>query len=273
MSFIKVKLIFVLLFVIFFMGLSSVSQLPRSDVYAQEIGATGSTGATGERGPTGSTGITGQIGPTGATGASGKQGPTGSTGATGMRGPTGSTGATGATGIMGSTGATGIQGTTGTAGATGTTGATGTRGPTGSTGATGPAGPNGETFILDGGNYLYPNPTYAINFRAARLYLGLRNSATISTQNSNESLTIDPNGNGNIILSGNVGVGTSGPQSLLTIATGGYFQFAKTSTGAPADADCDSDSERGRLTIDTTNNRLYVCNGAVRKWDFVNLTD
>lgn len=349
MPFSKIKLFF--LFLILFLGFPALN-LSSSQVSAQTIGPTGSTGATG---------VTGMAGPTGATGTLGFTGTTGATGSTGTKGPTGATGMIGTTGIIGSTGATGMIG------------------PTGSTGATGPAGPNGETFILDGGNYLYPNSAYAIDFRVASLHLGLGNSATISTQDTNENLILDPNGSGNIILTGNVGIettspgyklsvsgggisvqqvgaiaqipltvyksgggtnvrmirtenagggsiltmstssttrgfqiydnywgntgaefqmrtsgtgwdngwstaltlsyagnvgiGTTNPTSLATVGTGGYFQFAKTSTGAPADTDCDSDSERGRLTIDTINNRLYVCNGATRKWDYINLTD
>lgn len=34
-----------------------------------------------------------------------------------------------------------------------------------------------------------------------------------------------------------------------------------------------SNAERGRMIIDTTNNRLYICNGATRGWDYVALTD
>lgn len=53
----------------------------------------------------------------------------------------------------------------------------------------------------------------------------------------------------------------------------GYFQFAKTSAGAPPAADCDNNAERGRLSISTTNNRLYICNGASRGWDYVGLNN
>ena len=52
-----------------------------------------------------------------------------------------------------------------------------------------------------------------------------------------------------------------------------FLEFKNTSAGVPASADCDDDSERGRMSIDTTNNRLYICNGATRGWDYVTLTD
>ena len=45
------------------------------------------------------------------------------------------------------------------------------------------------------------------------------------------------------------------------------------SNGAPSGADCDTDAERGKLAIDYANHRLYVCNGAIRGWDYVALTD
>ncbi|MCJ7740680.1 helix-turn-helix domain-containing protein [Candidatus Microgenomates bacterium] len=124
-------------------------------------GPTGTTGATGETGPTGATGVTGAVGPTGTTGSTGASGPTGTTGSTGASGPTGTTGSTGETGPTGSTGATGE---TGPAGSTGSTGAEGPTGSTGGTGASGPQGPGGEMYLIDGGNYLYPNTTYATDF-------------------------------------------------------------------------------------------------------------
>ncbi len=57
------------------------------------------------------------------------------------------------------------------------------------------------------------------------------------------------------------------------VVTGGYLEFESTAAGAPTAGDCDADAERGRLAIDTTNNRLYVCNGGTRLWDYVALTD
>ena len=72
---------------------------------------------------------------------------------------------------------------------------------------------------------------------------------------------------------GNVGIGTTGPQSALHVPDGKYVQAEDNNAGAPPAGDCDADAERGRLSIDTTNNRLYVCNGATRGWDYVALTD
>jgi hypothetical protein len=49
--------------------------------------------------------------------------------------------------------------------------------------------------------------------------------------------------------------------------------YVGNTAGAPAAGLCDADAERGRMIIDTTNNRLYVCNGATRGWDYVLLTN
>lgn len=218
--------------------------------FAQEPGPTGATGSTGGQGPTGATGATGLIGPTGSRGGTGGAGPTGSTGATGIFGPTGPSGFFGPTG---STGATGIMGVAG---------------------ATGPVGPNGETLLLDGGTFLHPNTTYALDLAAGNIIAGQGTaSAMITTADADETLTIDPNGNGLVVLQGNVGIGTAAPNSLLEVAGSGYFQFAKTSSGAPPAADCDNNAERGRLSISTSNNRLYICNGAARGWDYVGLNN
>jgi hypothetical protein len=72
---------------------------------------------------------------------------------------------------------------------------------------------------------------------------------------------------------GAIGIGTSTPQSTLHVPDGKYAQFQDNNAGAPPAGDCDSDAERGRLSIDSSNNRLYVCNGAARGWDYLALTD
>jgi hypothetical protein len=186
-----------------------------------------------------------------------EEGPTGTTGATGLAGPTGKSGATGATGKFGPTGATGSTGNIG------------------AVGPTGPVGPNGEAFILQTGSFLYPNSTYATDMHLGSLGLGLNvASPAITTLQTNQNLTIHPNGTGQTyLLGGFVGVGTSAPTSLLTVDGSGYLQFKSVSSGTPPAADCDSDSERGRMTISTTNNRLYICNGASRGWDYVALSN
>lgn len=72
---------------------------------------------------------------------------------------------------------------------------------------------------------------------------------------------------------GNFGIATESPQSRLHIADGGYLQAEDNNAGAPPAGDCDATAELGRISIDTTNNRLYVCMGATRLWDYIGLTD
>jgi hypothetical protein len=55
---------------------------------------------------------------------------------------------------------------------------------------------------------------------------------------------------------GNLGIGTTTPQSTLQV--NGYVQLALT-TGAPPAADCDAASEYGRMKVDATGNKLYIC--------------
>lgn len=43
--------------------------------------------------------------------------------------------------------------------------------------------------------------------------------------------------------------------------------------GAPRDLDCNSYTERGALRLDAENDRLYVCNGPERGWDYTTLSD
>jgi hypothetical protein len=69
---------------------------------------------------------------------------------------------------------------------------------------------------------------------------------------------------------GNVGIGTTSPVSKLQVD--GYIQMDM-NNGAPAAGDCDSNTERGRTIMDYSNNRVYICNGATRGWDYVNLSD
>lgn len=70
-----------------------------------------------------------------------------------------------------------------------------------------------------------------------------------------------------------VGIQTLDPESTLHVPDGYYAQFENYSAGVPLAGDCDADAERGRLFIDTGNNRLYICNGAARGWDYTALTD
>lgn len=100
---------------------------------------------------------------------------------------------------------------------------------------------------------------------AISLVTGSGDNLSFGTQGREEDIVID--------LTGNVGIGKNDPQSALHVPDGKYLQAEDNNAGAPPAADCDNNAERGRLSIDTTNNRLYVCNGATRGWDYVALTN
>ncbi len=92
---------------------------------------------------------------------------------------------------------------------------------------------------------------------------------------SNRSFNIATNNTTRISITsgGNVGIGTIGAVSPFHVANGFYAQFENNTAGPPPAVDCDDDTERGRISIDTSNNRLYVCNGALRGWDYAALSD
>ncbi|MCJ7740151.1 hypothetical protein MUP32_02410, partial [Candidatus Microgenomates bacterium] len=85
----------------------------------------------------------------------------------------------------------------------------------------------------------------------------------ISTSDDSSRFSVDEDGD----------VSSDSSMSSYYITASGYLRFSNSSAGAPAAGDCDETGERGRMAIDTTNNRLYVCNGATRLWDYIALTD
>ena len=73
---------------------------------------------------------------------------------------------------------------------------------------------------------------------------------------------------------GGVTVGSINPaHSALEVPQGKYFQASNHTDGPPPGADCDNDDERGRITLDVFDHRLYVCMGAARGWDYEQLQD
>lgn len=114
-----------------------------------------------------------------------------------------------------------------------------------------------------------------------RLEIGISNDKNDDLYFRSGDITFDTTaasgGPGHVYIpGGNVGIGmTSGttPVSTLHVPDNKYAQFENNNAGAPPTADCDGDTKRGRLAIDTANNRLYLCMGATRGWDYMALAD
>lgn len=61
--------------------------------------------------------------------------------------------------------------------------------------------------------------------------------------------------------------------SLLDLVATRYIDTSS-NAGAPAAGDCDQTEEQGRIVVDHTNDRLYICNfDSGRAWDYAALTD
>ena len=112
--------------------------------------------------------------------------------------------------------------------------------------------------------FQYASADFRIGARGAQISFH-PNTAASSVSSSTAKMTITSGGN--------VGIGETNPQSPLHVPDGKYVQFEDNNSGAPPAADCDNDAERGRISLDTSNNRIYVCMGATRGWDYAALTD
>ena len=274
------------------------------------VGPTGSTGATGQVGATGRTGATGQYGPTGSTGATGMVGPTGSIGATGTKGPTGPIGPNGDmlflvdsqylypnASIASRLKAELFADTSNTSYYLDPAGMTslvvagnvgiGTTNPDQKLVVAGNVFPFGDTNDLGSaqrqwnnvftkgltvdpngvisGNTFVPSSGMLSRFTKD---VGITGGLSIGTAYGSSSAPA-----GSVLVEGNLGVGTATPNSQLTVGPNGYLQFQSKFQGRPLNSDCDSNGERGRVTLDVANNRLYVCNGLKRGWDFIPLSD
>ncbi|MBI4396605.1 MAG: hypothetical protein HY548_05890 [Elusimicrobia bacterium] len=63
-----------------------------------------------------------------------------------------------------------------------------------------------------------------------------------------------------ILNNGNVGIGTTNPQSPLQVG-GEFIQIPAISGNPPEPEECNAAAEAGRMVFRTDNNTLYICNG------------
>jgi len=131
-------------------------------------------------------------------------------------------------------------------------------------------GPNSGTlrYATAGEEIAYPG---TIPSSYAGMALTQRSGAT-----TNNTWTFTGSGTitaGNVSVVLNPSTSATVTPGVVLVGSGAYFQASKRNAGAPTSGDCDADSEWGRIAIDTTNNRLYICNGASRGWDYVGLTN
>ena len=78
------------------------------------------------------------------------------------------------------------------------------------------------------------------NFENTDMWFGTNNTRRVTIEND-----------------GDVGIGTSNPNSLLEISNG-YIEL-DTNTGIPPAGDCDAADEVGRMVVDSINTNFYVC--------------
>ncbi len=74
-----------------------------------------------------------------------------------------------------------------------------------------------------------------------------------------------------VLKSSKVGVGVATPLSTFHVNSTKYFQAGNNGTAAIS-GDCDSDTEIGRLFVQTTNERFYVCMGTAG-WFYATFTN
>ena len=95
---------------------------------------------------------------------------------------------------------------------------------------------NASGLIFDGGDGTADFLVYDERGYIDNLVMGYGGGATLSTYDSNENLTIDPQGSGNIILNpdsnGKVGIGTTTPSAKLDVKDGAVL-FEGTNGGTP----------------------------------------
>ncbi|MBI4991696.1 MAG: hypothetical protein HZB99_00570 [Candidatus Harrisonbacteria bacterium] len=98
-------------------------------------------------------------------------------------------------------------------------------------------------------------------------------SADIGNIESNSVTTANLTLGNNLYVRNSFNVGSGGISSAGEISAASYLKIGRILTSPPINFDCDEEVERGRMAVDKSNFRLYICNGAGRKWDYIQLND
>ena len=255
-------------------------------------GVAGPQGPQGPQGPEGPQGPMGEQGPVGPEGPEGPQGPQGVIGYDGPQGPQGPEGPIGPAGPQGEQGESGPQGDQGPQGVPGPEGSQGPQGPQGDQGPEGPAGSanisgsqnwlikftdpttGGNSLIYDDGVAVYLNAPFVMT--NWDLY---SDPGTFNISETNVATRLS------ITAGGNVGIGTTSPESKLSVegelnvserarlGDGPFYGNVTLNCYAPAGeyaaAEFESDTPGGLPTVRIVNNgggsALEILNGQAYK--------
>jgi hypothetical protein len=110
--------------------------------------------------------------------------------------------------------------------------------------------------VSDLGSYIWDTSTTNMHFRKATEDFTDSTKGTAMLFRTSLNGTTSPTERMRIDHNGNVGIGTTTPQSALQV--NGYTQLALTS-GSPPAVDCNEATERGRMKVDSTAGSLYIC--------------
>ncbi len=115
------------------------------------------------------------------------------------------------------------------------------------------------------GDMLYASSSSALG----KISIGSVGSVLVSNESSvpvwSSALRIDPADDDNDYI----GVGTATPVSDFHVVDGKYTQFGNYTAGVPSGGDCGS-TTKGRIHIDITNKRFYICKGSAG-WDYMTM--
>ncbi len=138
--------------------------------------------------------------------------------------------------------------------------------------------PNGATVTFEGRTLGGGKSLLEFNVGASQITSGAAQSSIQVRGGASNTLDLIASNSGapassavlQLSNTGKVSIGKNQNSLVPTVETDekGYFLFTKTTSGPPPTTDCISNFQRGRMTIDIINNRLYICNGASRGWDY-----